>query len=467
MPPAKEKHRGLIDKTERIWYYMNFKMHMQKIYKNLEMERIEKDKTGETRTSFYDGYSDEYSECLERDRKKLLQHIYYDMYYEKQFELSIQRSDDCKSNHALLENDFAYREYFENSYCLLTKHWNKLEEPSSEPPYFLWEIFLVIYEAYPQLCSDNFPVVLFLLTDSYYEFCRYCYKYKNSQVLPQKPNDEQKEKILSFFEELLSGENVPYYLSSLVDAKGGSYSESSLHEGKRIYEKINTKIQSGHLPKTAEAVSDELKKEYQFRIRQKNEKRAIANKEKIYPGENFQALMNFIWDIKHTSYFNNDIPSCMYAVYHMTGWLPILASIKTYEIDMESIKNLFFLPLPSTLSYLYDYLFPSYTDLLINNRSDVSDPKRETLFKNKTYTLLEDLIAFYIYMQDENHKDNFNSWYQSASEQDIDELKSEIQEEYENIDDHLRDSKYLLNIDDLCLFLSYTCFDQQSEDTDE
>ncbi len=100
------------------------------------------------------------------------------------------------------------------------------------------DIFRIIYEAYPQLCIEIFPVVLFVFADSYFEFCKICYIDQKHQIMPENFSDKQKEDILSLFLNKIEGVDYQYYLFSLIDIKNKYYSESSFSQGERIFKQL-------------------------------------------------------------------------------------------------------------------------------------------------------------------------------------------------------------------------------------
>ncbi len=111
--------------------------------------------------------------------------------------------------------------------------WGKCE---GYPFNYAEELFEIIYNQYPKLCIEAFPVVLFIFTDSYFDFCKICRDDKG--IIPEDYSPKTRASILSLFKKRICGDDFQYYLFSLIDAKRSHYSESSFNEGKRIYDSL-------------------------------------------------------------------------------------------------------------------------------------------------------------------------------------------------------------------------------------
>ncbi len=204
----------------------------------LTLEQItnpdESDKMDWKKSYLTEKYDQVHSSYLE-----LVKYIYYDYFYQKLLSDILNNKNESLSDIMLSYNSIdigCYEEDFYLAFDLLTSLWNKYETTSAQSNklLFSWEIFKVLYSNYPMLCQKAFPVVLFILADSYYDFCKLCYKDKKHQILPEEISPQQAEKILSLFYERISGDYWHYYLFSLIDTKATHYSESSFYEGKKF-----------------------------------------------------------------------------------------------------------------------------------------------------------------------------------------------------------------------------------------
>ncbi len=125
----------------------------------------------------------------------------------------------------------------------LRKVWNKIKDSNFlRDDVDLKNVFQVIYEQYPLLCTEAFPAVLFIFADSYYEFCDL---FKNSETknktIPETFTDEQKEEIIDIFKCKIGGDELPSYLCSLIDIKRKPYYTSAPALGEKIFDDLYEK----------------------------------------------------------------------------------------------------------------------------------------------------------------------------------------------------------------------------------
>lgn len=99
---------------------------------------------------------------------------------------------------------------------------------------FPFSIFKAIYKRCPQLCVSAFPVIIFIIADSFYDFCKIAYTGKK-HLLPKELSPQQEEKIYDLFHKIVTEDHKTYYLLSLLNSKGIAYTESSFDIGKEIH----------------------------------------------------------------------------------------------------------------------------------------------------------------------------------------------------------------------------------------
>lgn len=449
---------------------MNFSSHINNLFHDLE--------NMEPNLSFKLLYPKDpkLTNRLNLDTQNLIKHMYFDTYYDQRLQLALESSHNADITVSILRKEDSYRLDFDEAFHCLTNNWNKFQETEYAPD-FMWELFLVIYEAYPQICSDIFPVTLFILVDSYYEFCNLCYKHTSyidtkSRQLPDTINDNQKESIQSLFYKYISGEYYIYYICSLIDTKGNYYSESSIHEGKRIYNKIITPAEKETLStdpefKKLDEIQKEIcaktKKEYQYRLDYKNKKRSNENKQLISLGENLQALLNLTSDIpSNNCWVQFDLPLTIYAINYFTGWINAL--LLSQEKDTKDCHYiLFYNPIIlSTFFYLKVELFREYKDLFDNDLEEISCTIEKQFNKiMQLYTLS--------YHDSDEFMNQYESWYKTASNKEKSELQSEAEEAYEELECNLYgyDGFISLNLNELCQFISQAIIQNEQQELEE
>lgn len=139
-----------------------------------------------------------------------------------------------------ISNWLAIKEEFEESFLHLIENWHKFTPRSKDSDYivqksikFSFSIFKAIYKRRPQLCVSVFPVVIFIIADSFYNFCEIAYTGKK-RLLPKELNPQQEEKIYDLFHNIMTQDHKTYYLLSLLNSKGITYNESSFDIGNEI-----------------------------------------------------------------------------------------------------------------------------------------------------------------------------------------------------------------------------------------
>ena len=367
----------------------------------------------------------------------LIRHIYHDHLYQKLLSNALNNKNESLSNIMLPYKAIdinCYQDDFYLAFDALASIWNKYEYTSaqSDSLWFSWEIFKVLYSKYPVLCQKAFPVVLFILADSYYDFCKLCYTYKNHQNLPEKISSQQAEKILSLFYERISGDYWHYYLFSLIDTKPTYYSESSFNEGKKIFESLvkNTEniiidhgkdSDSAEILSTYKEITNIVQKKYMNRLKSKNDRRKekTSSSPIITPGENLQSFLKFLHTFTKNKWCSYDTPFTLYTLNYMSGWLNVLLLCKYKDIN-KFLCSYYLIPeLPATLFYVTAHLFKhndtSHHELWDSNQS-INDKQEKISLFSDMHTHLQNTFELLNFIDDE---DDFSKWYLSATEEEL------------------------------------------------
>ena len=388
-----------------------------------------------------------------------LELIYADFYYQEYLSLAlndevdvpinIQRTDQIKDIEL-------YKDDFYAAFELLISNWLKYYNFTLETdfPTFSWEIFKVLYSRFPILCRDAFPVVLFVLADSYYDFCKICYKYKGHQILAEQISEQQSKQILSLFYNRISGDNWHCYLFSLIDTKSTYYSESSFGEGEKKYNSLlqttETARKDAYDPfdytRGYERIEEAIHKEYKKRLKKKNDDRAekVENTPSISLGENFQAL----WKFLHTftsdnkwSHYNHAFT--LYTLNNMSGWLNFLFLPQNKKMNRTWFSYYLDPTLPATLSFVTNSLLNRPTGQLNDNMK--KDTIRPNIVLKDMYKLITDI----------DNSDDFIKWGKSVTEKELSLLQSESEKVYKKMYKKLTPAPQI-KLDMLLSFL--TCY---------
>lgn len=381
----------------------------------------------------------------------LVRYIYHDHLYQKLLSDALNNKNESLSNIMLTYKAIdinCYQDDFYLAFDSLASIWNKYEHTSaqSDSLWFSWEIFKVLYSKYPVLCQKAFPVVLFILADSYYDFCKLCYTYKNHQNLPEKISSQQEEKILSLFYERISGDYWHYYLFSLIDTKATYYSESSFNEGKKIFNSLvndaeNIKIDyekdsdPAEIISTYKGITSIVQKKYINRLKSKNDRRKEKNSSSpiITPGENLQAFLKFLHTFTKNKWCNYDTTFTLYTLNHMSGWLNALLLCKYKDIN-KFLCSYYLMPeLPATLFYVTTHLL-KHNDTAhhgFRDSSQSSYDRQEEIFLFTNFQIhLQNSFELLDHIDDE---DDFSKWYLSATEKDVSLMTNNSKKIYRNM----------------------------------
>ena len=382
---------------------------------------------------------------------ELTKYIYSDFYYEEYLSIALNDGSDIPINIQKtdpIEDIEIYQEDFYSAFELLTSNWTKFYNFSlgTDFPTFSWEIFKVLYSKYPILCRDAFPAVLFILADSYYDFCKICYKYDGHQNLPEKISQQQSEQILSLFYDRISGNNWHCYLFSLIDTKPTYYSESSFSEGEKKY---NTLMKATEIvrkeacdpydnPSAHEIIEEAVHKEYKKRFKKKNDDRTekVKNASVITLGENFQAL----WKFLHTFTSDNKWSQynqafTLYTLNNMSGWLNVLILPQNPKMDRALFSYYLFPILPATLFFVTGSLLNRPNGKLSDNKK--KEPIPSIIVLDNMYKLIREIDS----------SDNFIKWGSSVTEKELSQLQYESEKVYKNMYENLKtNSQIKLNM---------------------
>lgn len=168
---------------------------------------------------------------------KLIPALYVEHYY--MWHLNHLLFDETIEHPAMMNDWDDISEDFRSAFERFYKGWDKCNNEKYQFEY-AEDLFRVIYEEYPELCTEAFPIVLFIFTDSYFDFCKICRE--DQRDIPEELSDEMRSNIVSLFIDRISGEDFQYYLFSLIDVKPGYYSESSFDQAKILYDTLIKKI---------------------------------------------------------------------------------------------------------------------------------------------------------------------------------------------------------------------------------
>ncbi len=386
---------------------------------------------------------------------ELTKYIYSDYYYQEYLAVALNDGSDIPLNIQKtdqIKDIERYEDDFYAAFELLTSNWIKYYNFSSETdfPTFSWDIFKILYSKYPILCRDAFPAVLFVLADSYYDFCKICYEYKGHQIISKQKLQQRSEQILSLFYNRISGNNWNCYFFSLIDTKPTYYSESSFSEGEENYNALmqttETARRNAYDPYDHtfgyESIEKAVYKEYRKRLKRKNDDRAkkIEHASAIAPGENFQAL----WKFLHTftsdnkwSHYNQAFT--LYTLNNMSGWLNVLL-LQNKKMDRTLFHYYLTPALPATLYFITNSLLNCpYGELKDNMKKNSIPPN--IILKN-----------MYERIKDIDDSDGFIKWGKSATEKELSQLQFESEKVYKNIYENLK-SNSQINLNVLVSFL--------------
>lgn len=296
---------------------------------------------------------------------------------------------------------------FDESFRYLYTNWHKFTPRSinndREPKYtvtgndFPFTVFKAIYNKCPMLCYRAFPVVLFIIADSFYDF--YAKGTGKSGYLPQHIKPEKEQMIFDFFHGLMTQDNKTNYMLSLLNSKGLNYADSSIKIGKEIANlafDAKSAISLYHdAQKTAcsenpdfddlidafatmeeleesnivEVIFKKFKKRYKDGYDQKKEDRASRNSvSHIFPtkpmiGENFLAFLNLLTNQPDNIWKKGvDTTISLYAINRITGWISLYLLHTTFPAaDYEYGLSSFDISHLYSLRYILDQV-DKYSD---------------------------------------------------------------------------------------------------------
>lgn len=133
-------------------------------------------------------------------------------------------------------------EDFIKAFKMFLDFWEDCEDDRFD---YAEELFHIIYNNYPQICTEAFPIVLYVFTDSYHDFCKiYC---RYTKHISDQDSAEKEADILALFKKRIYSNDFQYYLFSLIDTTLPFHTESSFDKGRNMYTSIldaTTKILS-------------------------------------------------------------------------------------------------------------------------------------------------------------------------------------------------------------------------------
>ena len=176
---------------------------------------------------------------------EILESIYKDIYYEKKLNQWIESKNSLINSKLPKVNSTEAKDAFIESFQHLIDNWHKFTPRSKGTDSIVhkykdetinvpFSIFKAIYKRCPQLCVSAFPVIIFIIADSFYDFCKIAYTGKK-HLLPKELSPQQEEKIYDLFHKIVTEDHKTYYLLSLLNSKGIAYTESSFDIGKEIH----------------------------------------------------------------------------------------------------------------------------------------------------------------------------------------------------------------------------------------
>lgn len=331
---------------------------------------------------------------------ELSQHIYADIFCETIISKWIAGENGADSSMLPDIDSEKAKNAFDESFHYLYTNWHKFTPRSidnkTEQKYavtnndFPFTVFKVIYNKCPMLCYRAFPVVLFIIADSFYDF--YEKGTGKSGYLPKHIKPEKEQMIFDFFHDLMTQDNKTNYMFSLLNSKGLNYAESSVKIGKEISNlALNAKSDISAYHNTqkiaysknpdfndlidAFATMDELeesnivevifkkfKKRYEDELNQKTKDRALRNfdphifPEKPMIGENFLAFLNLLTNQPDNIWKKGvDTRISLYTINRITGWISLYLLHNTFPtVDHEYGLSSFDISHLFSLKYILD-----------------------------------------------------------------------------------------------------------------
>lgn len=318
---------------------------------------------------------------------EMLKSINKDIYYENKLNQWME-GEENQVESALPEiNSKNAKDAFEESFLHLIENWHKFTPRSKDSNYivqksmtFSFSIFKAIYKHRPQLCVSVFPVVIFIIADSFYNFCEIVYTEKK-RLLPKELNPQQEEKIYDLFHNIMTQDHKTYYLLSLLNSKGITYDESSFDIGNEIYEltlkeykKLGDTCNSDEddlsdsydwskndyfKAQIRLNVYDKLKKRFEDNLdskKKQRESRSTTKPTEIMVGENYLAFWDFLKTQPDNCWKEGvDKTASLYVINHITGWIALHLLYNTYPYaDPEYGLSLFDITHLHTLYFIYE-----------------------------------------------------------------------------------------------------------------
>lgn len=298
--------------------------------------------------------------------------------------------------------------------------------PSSRNFEYSLQFFKIIYRRYPELCKKIFPVVLYIIADSYYEFCSICYKKKGSRQLPSEPSSDNQENILKIFQQSLSGDNYILYLFSLIKNKS-EYYKSSITTVEKKYKELTdscrNKIGIDYAYCDRE-IKNCLKNELISKFTNKNSKKKC---------ENLQVFITFLENFNFkNSWSDYDLPLTIYAMNQMTHWFNFifLTSLTMKHDDLTSIANqIIALPDVCTL-----YNFVNILDKELCLFKEKSDLRKETRMYNVSLnSLVLRHMEIFTKINKKINENAFREWTRLASKESWLYFEESAEDNYMNL----------------------------------
>ena len=326
---------------------------------------------------------------------ELIKYILTDLESEKQF-LALIIDTPTESTHGETISDDMKKNFYQ-AFKSLIDCWHKYDGFSYDYEYppetdtnathlsNSWILFKTFFDQKPTLCKKIFPLVVFVIADNYYELCKKCSTDKKYPTISFPLSKRQKSYVCNYITDILSGSYKDYYLYSLIDRKASYYSETSIHEGKRIFntirKKINEHINSqdseydwrlDDMPLLSfdpyyELIKEDFEKDYNDRLNSVIKKRLKADTSSsgiVHLGENAIALFSFLDNLSSSNYWgkNTDMSLTIYAINYATCWLSTLMLPRDPSLNLRDPIYLGYTEnsLVATLYYLSTN-FTSYT----------------------------------------------------------------------------------------------------------
>ncbi len=371
----------------------------------------------------------------------LTQYFFFDFYYEETLSdlFSSSTKADANLNH---QEETDFKKIF---YMLFTSweihkniiknnstHENMIKiqyaaTPSSNNFEYSLQFFKIIYRRYPELCKKIFPLVLYIIADSYYEFCRICYKDKEHHLLPSEPLPDDQTKILEIFQKSLSGDNYILYLFSLIKNKS-EYHNSSIKTVEKDYKKL-TDLCRDMTGINYIYCDAKIKKRLKHELC-----RIFTNKKTKKKCENLQVFITFLENFNFKNAWSDyDLPLTIYAMNQMTHWFNFICLSSLTRKHNNFTSNISEIITLQNVCTLYNFVNILNKELCLykekpDNRKELRQDKASLIGFINIHRQI--FIELYKKIIDENA---FNEWICLSSKENMLHFKELAEDNYMNL----------------------------------